>query len=163
MTEGWTPRFPGQRPPFQPGHELSVRHGVYSLRKVDPVARELVAEVLADPECAYLGKPRWRGALEAWARAEAQVRLLMAYQEGLAEVSGDGVGDLADERVRAAYALLHRAENRAARERSRLGLDPLSAARLGRDVAAAGVDMAKLLSGLDHEGNDNDDKGVKHG
>ena len=30
-------------PPFPPGHELSVRHGVWSRRRVDPLVQELVA------------------------------------------------------------------------------------------------------------------------
>lgn len=58
-------------------------------------------------------------------------------------------GDLADDRVRTAYLLLHRAEARATTGRTRLGLDPLSAARLGRDRIAAQVDVARLMSDLE--------------
>lgn len=41
----WTPAFEGQRPPFQPGHDLSVRHGAYSTLKLAPRADELATEL----------------------------------------------------------------------------------------------------------------------
>jgi len=164
--EGWTPEFDGQRPPFppgndlgvklQPGHELSTRHGAYSPRRVEPLAAELVDQVLDDPDIPYLQMPSYRLAVWAWARAEAQVQLLTEY---LADRAGEsGVGDLDDESIRAAYLLLHRAEARADRSRSKLGLDPLSRARLGRDVALghrAAMDTASImtqLARLDREG-----------
>jgi hypothetical protein len=144
----WTPAFEGQRPPFPVGHELSVRHGAFSPRRVDPLASELVDLVLADPATAYLQAAHWRPAVWAWAKAEAQVQLLEEYLATRAQETGDGVGDLGDERVRSAYLLHHRASARAISGRSRLGLDPLSAARLGRDKAAAGMDMARLMAEL---------------
>lgn len=140
----WTPAFPGQRPPFTPGHELSTRHGAYAPRKVDPLARELVDRLLDDPDVTYLQAPAFRPAVWAWARAEAQVQLLTEYLE---ERGKGGVGDLANERVLSAYNLLHRAEARADRARSKLGLDPLSRARLGKDIAQGrAADMAAELS-----------------
>lgn len=145
---GWVPDFPTQRPPFSPGHELSLRHGAYSPRHVEPLAAELVELVLADPECAHAHAGRWRPALWAWARAEAQVQLLSEYLAKAAEETGDGVGDLDKDRVRSAYLLLHRAEARADRSRARLGLDPLSAARLGRDRAAGVADTARVMAEL---------------
>lgn len=145
---GWVPAFPGQRPPFlpgntlgaQPGNELNLRHGAYSPRRVHPLATELAEHARATTP--NLSAPQWSAAVWAWARAEAQAQLLSEYL-------GDEVGDLADEKVRAAYLLLHRAEARADRGRARLGLDPLSAARLGRDTAAASVDVARLMQELE--------------
>jgi hypothetical protein len=61
----WVPAFPGQRPPFQPGHRLSLRHGSFSPRTVDPIAVELVEGVLAEPATADLAAAHWRPAL--WA------------------------------------------------------------------------------------------------
>jgi hypothetical protein len=140
----WVPEFPGQRPPFPPGHELSVTHGAYSPRKVDPLATDLVERLLDDADVTYLKSPAFRPAVWAWARAEAQVQLLTEYLE---ERGKGGVGDLANERVRAAYLLLHRAEARADRSRARLGLDPLSRSRLGKDIAQGrAADMAAELS-----------------
>ena len=134
--------------PFRPGHELSLQHGAYSPRKVDPLAAELVAVVLDDPQASHAHASHYRPALWAWARAEAQVQLLTEYLSMKAEAAGDGIGDLDDDRVKAAYLLLHRAEARAMSGRARLGLDPLSQARLGRDRAAANVDMAQLMAQL---------------
>lgn len=137
------------RPPFEPGHELSVKHGAYSPRKVDPLARELVESFLRDASLGYLQAPSFRPALWAWARAEAQIQLLTEYLE---QVGKGGVGDLANERVKAAYMLLHRAEARAERTRGRLGLDPLSRARLGKDVAQGrAADAAAELSRMREE------------
>lgn len=153
----WTPAFPGQRRPFEPGHELSTRHGAYSPRKVDPLAAEMVALVDGDDAVSWLTAAD-RPALWAWARAEAQVQLLTEYLEQAGQATGDGIGNLDEDRVRSAYLLLHRAEARALSGRARLGLDPLSRARLGRDVAAAKVDMARLLSGLDAPAEDGESR-----
>lgn len=148
-TSPWVPAFPGQRPPFQPGHELSIQHGAYSPRKVDPLAAELVERLLQDPTVGYLQTPAYRPALWAWARAEAQVQLLTEYLE---QRGKGGVGDLGDERVKQAYLLLHRAEARADRSRARLGLDPLSRARLGKDVAQGrAADAAAELTRMREE------------
>jgi len=147
----WAPEFPGQRPPFEQGNQLALRHGAYSPRKVEPLAAELVASVLAEEATSYLRAVHWRPAVWAWARAEAQAQLLSEYLAKAGEVSGDGVGDLRAEDVKAAYLLLHRAETRATKERGRLGLDPLSAARLGRDRAAAQLDTAQAMAELDRQ------------
>jgi hypothetical protein len=148
-SQSWVPAFEGQRPPFVPGNELAeVRHGAYSPRRVDPLARELVDLVLEDPNTGHAKAPHHRLALWSWARAQAQVQLLTEYLADRAEEAGNGVGDLADERIRAAYLLLHRAEARAATWSARLGLDPLSQARMKRDTAAAGADMARIMAEL---------------
>jgi hypothetical protein len=130
------------------GNELGLRHGAFSPRRVDPLASELVALVLNDPATGYLRAAHWRPTFWAWAKAEAQVQLLEECLARRAEASRDGVGDLGDERVRSAYLLHHRASARAMSGRRQLGLDPMSAARLGRDKAAAGVDMAQLMAQL---------------
>lgn len=84
--------------------------------------------------------PRWSAAVWSWARAEARVELLTKW----VDEHGGGIAD--DGSVAGALNALRLWEVRAANCRSRLGLDPLSAARLGRDVTASAIDMAKLLS-----------------
>jgi phage terminase small subunit len=122
-------------PPFEPGNSVALRHGAYSPRRVDPLAAELVERVLADTD--WL-RPCDRPAVWAWARAEARVQLLAEH------LAANG-GDLADDgSVRPAADLLSRVEAQAQRMRSVLGLDPLSRARLGRDVAATRVDLEAL-------------------
>lgn len=151
----WVPEFKGQRPPLQPGHEVTLKHGAYSPRRVDPLAKDLVDLMLADPGLGYLTAPAYRPELWAWARAEARVQLLQEYLEDRA--GDDTVPDPSDERVRSAELALHRAEARAASGRNRLGLNPLARAKLGKDVAlghAANADVAKVMAELDRMESD---------
>lgn len=133
----WVPANERQHPPFEPGNTLAMRHGAFTSRIVEPRAAELVAAVLDEPDVAYLAAPSYRPALHAWARAEAQIERLTAWLNGRAPD---------DEDAASARAQLERAEGRAAAARTRLGLDPLSRARLGRDVASARVDIAQVLA-----------------
>ncbi|GAA2548140.1 hypothetical protein [Pseudonocardia hydrocarbonoxydans] len=126
-------------PPFEPGNEAALRHGAYSPRRVDPLAAELAAGALDDPDLAHLTAPGYRPAVWAWARAEAQVQLLAEHVERI------GL-DFGDHAVSAAHTALDRAERRAERSRRALGLDPLARARLGRDHAAARVDVVEVLT-----------------
>jgi hypothetical protein len=144
----WTPAFPSQRPPFPKGHELSMRHGAWSDRKLAPVVEQVLADVLDDPACEYLHAPRFAAELRSWAVNEARCRLLESYLGKLAESSGDEMGDPTSERTQAAWSLLHRCETRAQSGRDRLGLSPAAAARLGRDKAAAGIDAAMIMAQL---------------
>lgn len=139
----WSPAFPGQRPPFQPGHELSMRHGAYSPKRVDPIAEALVDSRLTDPATTYLQQSAYRPALYGWARAEARVLLL---DEWMQRHLADTDGCVSCKQCRSVGDQLLRFETAAANHRARLGLDPLSRARLSRDVVAASVDMASLLS-----------------
>ena len=150
---GWQPAFPGQRPPFRPGHEASLRSGARSPRKVGPLAAEIEHEARAAawwPD--YLRDPSFAPEIQAWAWAEAQVRLLRAYVGDLDLTDGltDTSTEVSDEthakgrshrvttgrRTQAAYTQLSAAESRAARYRSRLGLEPTARAKLQRDLAA---------------------------
>ncbi len=122
---------PWQRPPFEKGHTLTMTHGAWSPRRVDPLATELV-EQMADLD--YLvSDPSYRPALWAWAR----VQLISEWLDEHGPLDDDGT-------PRPALDALHRFERLAADARSRLGLDPLSRARLGRDVTAAKFDLARL-------------------
>ena len=95
--------------------------------------------MLGDEACDYLRTPRFAAELQAWATAEARCRLLEVYIAKLAEDAGDesGVGDLGDERARAAWGLLNRFEARAQSGRDRLGLSPAAASKIGRDLSLA--------------------------
>jgi hypothetical protein len=118
---------------FEVGNSVGLRHGAWSDRNVDPRASELVEGLLADDDVAYLRAPRWAAAVWAWARTEARVALVTEYLTGL--VGAGRLGDLDDPKVSAAYRLLGRFEAAAMQQRGRLGLDPASAAKLGKDVA----------------------------
>lgn len=136
----WAPGFDRQHEPFAPGNTVAVKHGAWSPRRVDPLAQELVDVLLADQSLGYLSAPAYRPAVYAWARAEVRVQLL---EEHL----GDSVGDLTDERTQSGYTLLLKFHARAESGRKQLGLDPLSRARLGKDVAQGNAaDAAAALT-----------------
>lgn len=129
------------RPPFESGNELAVKHGAYSARHLQPVAEKLTAAVLADLDLNYLHAPSYRPALEAWAATEARVILL---EQWISEMT---LAAQADSKQKTSYLeLLRQWEASALTHRSRLGLDPLSRARLGRDVTAMKVDAVRLLT-----------------
>lgn len=142
--ESWTPEFEGQRPPFVPGNTVAQRHGAYSERVVAPLARALVDELLAGSAVdgsptAYLLEPSYRPALEAWGEAEARASRFAAALASHEDCDGCKRCSGWDEKLRRwqATAITHR---------QRLGLDPLSRARLGKDVASARLDVAQLMA-----------------
>lgn len=116
-----------QRPPFEPGHTLSLKYGAHSPRVYEPIARDLVAAVIAErPDLVP-----YRHAVEAWADAEARAGLLRAH---LAEVSMfDSEGEPRD----GVLKWLIQFEKRASAMRHRLGLDPLAHAELARQRVEA--------------------------
>lgn len=147
----WEPAFPGQRPPFQPGNTIQpIDHGIYSPRTVDPIARQYIADVERDPSTAYLAQPRFAAALASWASARAKVQLLEEWVDSLRI---DAAAD-SDRGKTSPLELLRKWTVRADNQAARLGLDPLSAARLGKDVAQGRqADAAAILTQLrtEHE------------
>jgi hypothetical protein len=151
--DGWSPEFDGQRPPFAPGNERAVVHGARSERHVGPLAAQIAADLLADADTpTHLHEPAFASAIQAWARAEAVVRLLWAWIDGqdvmaaLTDVETREEDEEADHgeihrksvtrRVAAAVDQLRKYETLASNLRGRLGLDPASAAKVARDVSA---------------------------
>lgn len=122
--------------PFQPGHQISRRHGAFAA-DVEDAAVALVDELLDVPSAAYLADPVYRPSLRSWAVAEVRCRRLATWIAARGELDKDGS-------PRPALEALRTWETRASNERDRLGLSPLSRARLGRDVAAQNVDLARL-------------------
>ena len=98
--------------------------------------------------------------VQGWARAEAIVLLMSewlaqmdveaALTEGTEEESEETVKRgrvkrmTRGRRVASVADQLHKHETRAMQLRARLGLDPLSRARLGKDVASQRLDLARL-------------------
>jgi len=133
--EAWTPAFPGQRPPFRPGHQLSVRSGAFSSRLSEPLAVEL-AEELVERRPDLAGYPE---ELTALCRVEARVLLLDRW------LTENG---LFDGRKLRDGPLRHLAtfERTAAGLRRELGLSPAGEARMRRDQALAVATMADLAA-----------------
>jgi hypothetical protein len=124
------------------GNVLAQKHGAYSDRVTDPDQKALVKFVIQ--EVGYLADPSYEPAVCAWARHEARVLALSAYLDKHGPLDADGV-------PRPALAALKDFERLAASARTRLGLDPLSRAQLGRDVTATKVDLARLMSEYEDE------------
>jgi len=124
------------------GNSLAQKHGAFSERIVDPVARELVGFVL--DQVSYLSDPSYEPAVWAWARAEARVLVLSKWLDENGTLDEHGT-------PRPALSALKDFERLASAARSRLGLDPLSRAQLGRDVTAQQIDLARLYADLDAE------------
>ena len=139
-----------EAPDFVARNSMALRHGAWSPLRVDPPAAELVERIA--PTVTW-----WMDcdmpAVWAWARCEARCELLT---EWLGAKGSDLDGD---ENVRPAADLLNRLTKQAESMRSKLGLDPLSRARLGRDAAAGAVDLARLWSTEDDSGSETESLG----
>ena len=152
-------------PPAEPGNELAMVHGARSERRIAPLAEQIASSLLSHPDTPpYLREPSYAPAVRAWSRAEAVVSLMwdwLAEQDLEAALADSTVTDEAERRSRskssrhttsrhteAVLTQLHRAETRAMNLRSRLGLDPLSRARLGKDVASQRFDLAMIFAEL---------------
>ena len=157
--------------PFQPGHTRSVTSGIHSERMLMPRAEAILLQAKADPSWPhYLNEPVYAAAVSAWARAEAAVQLYTEYLEGqtpeewstevtdLAEAT-EGDGDRGGSSTRtsrsrkrmASLEMWRKLEQHASQMRTKLGLDPLARARLGRDVASQQADMAQVMAQLARE------------
>jgi hypothetical protein len=111
-------------------------------RRVDPVAGQLVEQIV--DLVPYLSDPSYTAAIWAWGRAEARVLVLAQWLD-----EHDPLDEAGE--PRAALAALLQFEKLATTHRTRLGLDPLSRAQLGRDVASQQLDLARLFSDMGGE------------
>ena len=129
-------------------------HGARSPRKIAPLAEEIERELLADEATPdHLRRPEFGAAVRAWARAEAIVRLMWTWlaeqdvEDALTDVTktaeteetskGRTTRRSISRRVVSVLEQLRRYEAHAAALRRALGLDPLSAGRLAKDLSAS--------------------------
>ena len=156
-------------PPFEAENTAAVTHGIHSARMLVPLADAILAERKADEKWpAYLDEPFYASAVSAWARAEAAVLLYTRYMEqqdpeewstefGVAEEETTGDGNKGGDTTRRSRTRKRtptleqwrKLEQHASLLRTKLGLDPLARARLGRDVASSQADMAQIMAQLD--------------
>ena len=129
-------------------------HGARSERKVGPLAARIVEELLEDPDTpAHIREPIFQASVQAWARAEAKCKLLFAWLADKDIMTGlTALATTTEEEtheggrtnrrsmtktIPSVIDQLRREEILASNLRSKLGLDPVSAARVGRDLALA--------------------------
>lgn len=85
----WVPQHDRQAPPFQRGNRMSVgnrgplRHGAYSSRVYLPVAKEIEAELKAQPDLAYLFEPEFKALTWAFCVAQARLNVYEAWADEL--------------------------------------------------------------------------------
>lgn len=135
--------------PFQPGNQVALTHGAYSDRLIAPRAREIAQGMQEAGELPdYLAQPRYRGAVMDLATALARRERLEVWLEATA---AEGVPPELSENgeVRSAAAFLAKVERSIERLRDRLGLSPLAAARLGKDVATQQATLSQLWAAMD--------------
>lgn len=142
----WRPKNERQHPPFTPGNVAAVTHGARSPRLVQEVADERLAGLLADPALPeYLRDSSYRPAVMDLCRAEAVVELLWSWltQQPVDKPSKGVTGVLEQ---------LRRHMSTVDGKRRSLGLDPLSRARLIRDLATTEAMASGALERLQAEG-----------
>ena len=146
MSEDWTPEFPGQRPPFEPGNDLAVnnegplKHGAYSsalrLGK-DDRTREFADAIRGTQPVSHPADEGavWRLAL-VYLRVELSKVALDRADELLAENPLGAYRDQASflGRLRSDHAAWLR---EAGRIEAELGRTPSSRAKLGLHLATA--------------------------
>lgn len=125
--------------PFKAANFAAKRHGAYSDRVIVPIAAQIANDLLA--ELPYLQDPTYREALLDYARTVARVEVLEKWLDENGEIRDDGS-------VAPAAIYLIRVRGHAAAAASRLGLDPLSRAKLGKDVTSSKLDFAQLMAQL---------------
>jgi hypothetical protein len=135
-----------QRPPFEKGHTLALRHGAHYEKTLRPIAERLEAEMLElAPWCA---RPAFAAAVRAWAWAEAQCECYRSWfaEHGLRDEENQPVSGLQQ---------WDRAEARASKLRSKLSIDPSSLAglvnKLATASAAGGAHARAELTALQRE------------
>lgn len=139
----WTPEFEGQRPPFQPGNTLAVTHGAYSPALIEPAADAMIQAIQDSAAWSYLAAPEFAIALRSWARAAARVERLEEWVEGMTMDQAA----YSDRGQTSPLELLRKWTTTLDGKAARLGLDPLSQARLGKDIAGRKqADAATLLT-----------------
>lgn len=154
----WVPAFAGQRPPFQPGNEMAVKpgnlmalkHGANTPSIVDPLAARIIEVTTQDADMGYLKQPMFAYSLQRFAEAEARRQLLAKWVDSMS------LEDAAksDRGQTSPLELLRKWSVTAENSASKLGLDPVSAAKLQSYITATfrnKADLARLLSGIDDD------------
>jgi hypothetical protein len=132
-------------PPFEPGNDAALTAGHRSPERVGPIAQHLAEQIVKLPNLEYLAEPRFGAAVLAWARSEAVVMLLTNW---IARMSTEEATTPPSKRSQTEpFELLRRYESAAATHRARLGLDPMSAAKLQRELVE--MSATARYAGLD--------------
>lgn len=134
--------------PFKPGNTVAMTHGARSARVIEPMAAEIAnATIEVNP---HLQEDRYREAVLEYARLVAKVERLEEWLDRNGQLDSDG-------KVRGASDYALKLRKTMSNQAERLGLTPLSAARLGKDTAAAKLDVTKILAAMTNKDGDHSD------
>lgn len=157
-------------PPFEPGNTKALHHGARSERTLSAIAQHLYETARNSPDWPpYLNEPVYQPAVRSYFRGEAILTALETYLDGIniaqalteittldetTDTEGDKTAGRAKRistarRTGAALEYLRKWETTTSNLRARLGLDPLSRAKLGKDIAAARLDLAQYWADQD--------------
>jgi hypothetical protein len=150
-SEDWVPAFPSQRPPFRPGNTISVgnrgpmTHGAYSARRTEPIARQLVKDLRAEPEFDWLRAPRFKETLWLYCRTVAQTQVLDDWMaDKPMELLTDSVGGKTSP-----LELSRQLTRRTTTLAERLGIVPSVSDEVAAEIAAARRTLAKRAAKAD--------------
>ncbi len=130
-------------PAFGVNNQASVTHGARSERLVGAGAERFRAALFA--EAPWLEAEHFRAAATAWAKAEERARRYLEHAAGAGLLDSSGAESGSS---RAAGRWMDRAR----RLREDLGITPSSYARIRRDLAIGGRDLASSLVELEAAG-----------
>lgn len=123
-------------PPFEPGHTLSLVHGVYSDRAIEGRAAQ-VREALLEI-CPWLDRPEFLPAVARFIRVEARA---LAGHDYIARTTVEQGFEKVSVRLR---EVIDGTDRLAARLAENLGLDPIGQARIAALATSAEVGQASL-------------------
>lgn len=130
--------------PFQPGHELTMKHGAWSKRRWKPIADRLVAEHLAE----HPWHSGYRQTVEAMCAVRARKQLLGDWLDAEGMWDEDGNLRLAE------LTFLDRLEAREQSLRKELVMDPMGQATLYNAwTSAVGTGNEDVVAGLAARGS----------
>jgi hypothetical protein len=110
---------------------------------VEPEADAMIAAIQESHAWSWLAMPEYAVALRSWARAAARVERLEEWVDGMTMEQAA----YSDRGQTSPMELLRKWTTTMDNKAARLGLDPLSAARLGKDIAGTRqADAARLLT-----------------
>lgn len=159
------PFQPGNRPvnAFPPGNRISatgtLTHGITSKWAIRDRADAILEAMLTDPRCPdHLHSPGFAVTIMDWSKAEAVASLAFDWMCKLLEEGGeDGPGiifGLQPGVMRAVSEVWKGHAAHADRLRSKLGLDPVSYAKIARDLGIASAATEDRLSRMAESGKE---------
>ena len=125
--------------PFVDGNTAAQTHGMYSARNVEPIARQIAADLRATDGLDYLDTPRFREALWTYAMAAAKAELVQRWLNGMTPAEQFTATRGKD----SPSELLRQMQGHAGRLGDRIGLFPVVADDVADDIAASRKTLAR--------------------